>query len=137
MTDSSATGLHQAFAELIARDDQRTRHRFFDALLASRIYMTHRDGPQLTGTAYRLEDGSLSMPAFTDEIALRTWIRKDTPYGTMPAKSFFSAALKMGVDNVMINPGGAALQINRPSMILLARGINPASIPQASITVDT
>jgi len=132
MTDTAADDVRQAFSDVVQHDDLQTRRRSFDALLATRLYLTHRSEPRLTLTAYPQPDGSLMIPASTDEIALRKWIRKDTPFGNMPAKTFFRAAVKMGIDDVVIDPGGWAFRIGRDSMILLGQGINPGAVPQGS-----
>jgi len=127
--------LTEAFSALVARDDALTRRRFYDVLLTSRLYMTVTDDRSaVTGKALRLRDGTIALPAFLDETALRSWISSPTRYGTMSAKAFFSGAAKMEIDAVVINPGGPALQINRPSIILLGQGLNPAAIPQGTLS---
>lgn len=127
--------LEAAFSALAALDDVATRFRFYGELLKSRVYITVTDDhSKLVGKALQLDDGTRALPAFLDERALKRWIIAPTRYGTMPATSFFRAAAKMPVDAVVINPGGPALEINHSSIVLLARGINPAAVPKRSAT---
>ena len=129
---NSERALAEAFAALVARDDLTTRRRFYDALVVSRLYITVTDDrSSLMAKALQLKDGRLAIPAFIDETALRRWIPAPTRFGTMPAVTFFLGAAKMGVDAVIINPTGPVLEIDRPSIILLGRGLNPAAIPPA------
>lgn len=120
-----------ALNEMVRLDTADTRRRFFDALLASELHVTLMDGPELTARAIRLTDGSLALPVFLDKTAMQSWAKKPTRSATWFGQPLFQMAVDMGVDAVVVNAAGPALQINRSSIALLARGVNPTSVPPA------
>jgi hypothetical protein len=140
--------LVRAMHEIASNDNPDNRKRFYDALLASMLWVPVPEIPRELGAGLQTtkapvelqilgitdRNGTRLTPAFTDSEALRNW-DPNTPHLAIKAKELFRVVMESDVQGIVINLFDPVRKMNRPGggvtrveLELLSKGLIPTHI---------